>query len=1058
MDVPTARVLTFGYDADVVNFAKPAAKNTVEDHATNLVKDLMFARRRTDSAIAISTDSPDVNIRKIANNTYAVAFLGTPHAGSELAKWTQGAASIVGLFKVITRDILDVLEQDSQVLWAIENRFQKIATIRNATNMPIHSACFFEELVVQGLGKVVSSQLLTFDYRGWSDFQKIVPKNSAAFPGSEPVGIHENHMNMTKFQSRDTNGYKAVSNQIVMWEKEITQEATSRVGDITPAIMNRTVLIPQSFEVGFYLPRYVVPIFVPRPSELSHSTTFLAPGQASERRKIFILHGLGGTEKTQLMLEFARSHRADYTAAIWLNGATENLIIQSLLEAASRITSGPIIEAVREYKIAQNKLSRSQEVISDPPVSTSISIRRLLQGVISAVYDWLKLEGNKKWLLLFDNVDREFPSPLGDSDAYDLGQYIPSADHGAVLVTTRHLPLCSLGDRSMILTKMNEEQGLQVLAERSGYSLSELPSEAKELVKRVNGLPLALAQAGAYLRFKPGIADYLEFYSTKWKEVMGSNADHDVSLRDYAHGSVGTTWSVSYEYIKQNHRLAGVMLKVLAYFHGSDIGHEIFKVDETPTLINWIQPPPDLVTELSPGRETYEMHPVVQDWCLFSSSSAERVESSVLAFRILGVSLMRANQIDFIEAKPIQKRLKIHSSRCLSLLDPQVEIRYGNYNEAICHALDRFGLLDFYLGSYDEAIVLHRRDFRGFMNILGTDNAFCRLAGHRLAIALNSAKRYAEAEDVLEGILENLPDKDCQKQVVRNAILRCLAQTCANSGKSKQAERLFRQVLASCSQNRPNNYNITILAQKGLGDLLMKEKRTAEAAEVFAEALKNAKESWPEFPRIIHGDLVTKLAMASKNLGRYEEAKSLLLVTLSWFEKAYGTEDHRVSIILRYLGGAYENLQPFDKAKQQYRKMLARERKWAPLDEDQWVAPQAHANVLRKQKNYHDAGELFCQVLQEREKAFGLDDSTNFETKFLLGLVREDEGRFEEAEKLYNEAFNGGNGQIRDKMDIKLLKCTVALGNIARIRGRYTDANTIVAEVTALYEQVSGVE
>jgi protein SERAC1 len=48
-DVPTARVLTFGYDADVVNFAKPASRNTVEDHATNLVKELMFARERTGS-------------------------------------------------------------------------------------------------------------------------------------------------------------------------------------------------------------------------------------------------------------------------------------------------------------------------------------------------------------------------------------------------------------------------------------------------------------------------------------------------------------------------------------------------------------------------------------------------------------------------------------------------------------------------------------------------------------------------------------------------------------------------------------------------------------------------------------------------------------------------------------------------------------------------------------------------------------------------------------------------------------------------------------------------
>ncbi|MCJ1398164.1 hypothetical protein MMC11_001361 [Xylographa trunciseda] len=1081
-DVPTARILTFGYDADVVNFAKPAARNTVEDHATNLTKELMFARERTDSAIAISADSPDVNLRKIASSTYAVVFLGTPHTGSELAKWAQGAASIIGLFKAITRDILAVLEQDSQVLWAIENRFQKIVKIRGTTNTPIHTACFFEELAVQGLGRVVSSQLLIFDDGDSSDRQQIVPKNSAAFLGSEPVGIHENHMNMTKFQSRDTNGYKAVANQIVMWEKAIIHDAPSCVEDITPTIMTIKLFDPQSFKVDFELPRYVVPFFVPRPHELSNIATFLTPGQAAERRKIFVLHGLGGTGKTQLMLEFARSHSIDYTAKIWLNGATEDLLIQSLLDVASRITSGPIVKAMRDYATAQDQPSQSQEAVSDPSASASIFTRRLLrQAVISAVYDWLKFEGNKKWLLLFDNVDKEFPSPIDDSDAYDLGQYIPSADHGAVLVTTRHLPLCSLGDRSMTLTKMNEEQGLQVVAERSGYSLSELPSEAKELVKRVHGLPLALAQAGAYLRFNPGIADYLELYSTKWKEIMGGNADHDISLRDYAHGSVGTTWSVSYEYIKQKYPLAGVMLKVLAYFNGSDISHEIFKVDGNQTLGHWRQPPPELVTELydltsfkrlmavlvefaflqrSPGRETYEIHPVVQDWSLFSSTSAEQDEFSVLAFRILGLSIMRAIDIYFVKAQTsraklkantMRKRLKIHSSRCLLLLDPQVEYRLGNYKEPICHGLCRFGLLQYYLGYYDEAIILLRRSFCGFMSISGEDNADCRLAGQRLAIVLTSAERYAEAEDVLEGILENISGENCKKPFVRNSILRCLAQICAKSGRSEKAEFLFRQVLTFYSQNTPKDYSSINLAQTQLGDLLMEEKRTAEAAEVFAEAFSIAKEAGPEFPRITYGDLVCKkLAAAYKKIGKYEEAKSVLLMTLSWFEETYGTEDDWVFIILRYLGGAYEDLQQFDKAEQQYRRMIAREMAWAPRDADQWVAPQELANVLRKRKKFHEAEELLCQILQERGKALGLDHSDNFETKYLLGLVREDEERFEEAEKLYNEAFNGRKANILDITDVTLLKYTEALENITRIRGRYAETNTLLSEVTAL--------
>ena len=174
--------------------------------------------------------------------------------------------------------------------------------------------------------------------------------------------------------------------------------------------------LTQSFRVSFHLPPYVVPYFVPRVNELTHIETFLAPGQASERRKVYILHGLGGAGKTQLMLEFTRLYKTSYTSVLWLDGATENSLRQSLLDVASRITSGPIVEALRKYQTARNKTLQSQELGSDQSTFTATPTHSLLlQAVISAIYDWLEFEDNKKWLLLFDNVDREFPSPTGDS-------------------------------------------------------------------------------------------------------------------------------------------------------------------------------------------------------------------------------------------------------------------------------------------------------------------------------------------------------------------------------------------------------------------------------------------------------------------------------------------------------------------------------------------------------------------------------------------------------------------------------------------------------------------
>ena len=43
-DIPNARILSFGYDADVAKFLGPVGQNTLEDHASDLLNDLARIR------------------------------------------------------------------------------------------------------------------------------------------------------------------------------------------------------------------------------------------------------------------------------------------------------------------------------------------------------------------------------------------------------------------------------------------------------------------------------------------------------------------------------------------------------------------------------------------------------------------------------------------------------------------------------------------------------------------------------------------------------------------------------------------------------------------------------------------------------------------------------------------------------------------------------------------------------------------------------------------------------------------------------------------------------
>ena len=131
-----------------------------------------------------------------------------------------------------------------------------------------------------------------------------------------------------------------------------------------------------------------------------------------------MLHGLGGIGKTQLAIEYAILHKHTYTSFFWLDGKTEESLVQSLLSIASRLPKGQIPNInIQEIKGIEDSKERAQEVLQ-----------------------WFALEENSKWLLVFDNIDRtSYEASPNDADSlssYDITQYFPGGDLGALVITT----------------------------------------------------------------------------------------------------------------------------------------------------------------------------------------------------------------------------------------------------------------------------------------------------------------------------------------------------------------------------------------------------------------------------------------------------------------------------------------------------------------------------------------------------------------------------------------------------------------------------------------------
>ncbi len=111
-DLPTARIMTFGYDSIITQGYHPSNQGNIFSHARNLLYGLEAKRRPAPHRQLIfvahslggilvkevlrrSEVDPDPKIKKIFTSTTGIFFFGTPHRGSrDWASFGEGLATI----------------------------------------------------------------------------------------------------------------------------------------------------------------------------------------------------------------------------------------------------------------------------------------------------------------------------------------------------------------------------------------------------------------------------------------------------------------------------------------------------------------------------------------------------------------------------------------------------------------------------------------------------------------------------------------------------------------------------------------------------------------------------------------------------------------------------------------------------------------------------------------------------------------------------------------------------------------------------------------------------
>ncbi len=168
------------------------------------------------------------------------------------------------------------------------------------------------------------------------------------------------------------------------------------------------------------------------------------------RRKVVLLHGLGGIGKTQLAVAYMKEHRDVYSAVFWLNGKNVNTLRQSFAGMAKRLhnkhPSSVLLGMAAEEKDADQ--------------------------VVAVVKQWLSIRGNTRWILIFDNIDNPKLPGIKDPQAYDIRSYFPEADQGSILITTRSFSL-KIGEVVSLEKLLDVQESMTILAFMSGREISD---------------------------------------------------------------------------------------------------------------------------------------------------------------------------------------------------------------------------------------------------------------------------------------------------------------------------------------------------------------------------------------------------------------------------------------------------------------------------------------------------------------------------------------------------------------------------------------------------------
>ncbi len=711
--------------------------------------------------------------------------------------------------------------------------------------------------------------------------------------------------------------------------------------------------------------------FTGREDVLAHLYTVLRSSKAAALTQA--ISGLGGIGKTQIAVEYAYRSRDHYQAIFWVNASTRDALSA-------------------DFVILAALLSLPEQHEQDQDI------------VVRAVKRWLST--HKHWLLILDNVD----------DLDMIVDFLPMHGRGDVLLTTRLQALGTVA-QNIEVEKMGLDEGVTFLLRRTkviapGASLDEAMKEsqtqAAAIVAALDGLPLALDQAGAYIEeTRCGLSQYLSLYGTRRKELLLRRGRFPVDHPN----SVVATWSLSFQQVEQESLAAADLLHILAFLNPEAIPEEIITlgaVELGPELEEVASDPLkfDKIIELLLSYSLIRRTPEVR------SLSIHRLVQAVLKDgmdtdiqRLWAERAIRAVNRAFPE---VELQTWERCRRCL----PHVQIcaMYSEeYTLSFPEAARLFNEAASYLvahASYEQAERLLLRVLAIRQELLEANHPDTARTLNDLGALYRNQGKYQDAESLLQKALT------IRQQVLGTEhpdvaqTLHNLASLYRAQGAYEKAEPFYLQALHIRETTLGVDHPLVAQSYYGLAKLYHSQEQYQQAEELCKQALHMQEQRLGDDHPMIASTL-NILAKIYQGQNKLDQAKEMNLRAL-WIRELTSGEDHpHVAIILNNLveiyhaEGRYHEAEPLIA-----RSLRIHEQSLGPEHPYMAYSLSNLAENFFLRGDYAQAESYYKKALAIREQNLGFNHPRTASTYHNLARLYSVLERYEEAESFYRNAVS----------------------------------------------------